>query len=291
MHDAPPPSPDPQPDGPVGAAPESVDTAQAVAPETAEAVAPEATQAAPAAEQVPPAPSEPAAEEYPSGYAKPYPDPAAQQTYVAPPMTYPGYPGAATAPAPFPGSPEYRQLYGSSPGYPGTMPPPVAYPARRRRWRTWAGAAAAALVAAGAVFGVAALARSHGTGSVGSITDATAKDSIQRFLNALAEQDLETISRNQLCGLYDGITDRRADEAVAKLASAAYRKQYSKTEVTSIDALVPTSDLSAQVLFTMKATPAGSQRGTAERQGIAQVQLVKDQVLTCSYIPHVAMTF
>ena len=49
MHDAPPPSPDPQPDGPVGAAPESVDTAQAVAPETAEAVAPEATQAAPAA--------------------------------------------------------------------------------------------------------------------------------------------------------------------------------------------------------------------------------------------------
>ena len=141
------------------------------------------------------------------------------------------------------------------------------------------------------MFGVAALARSHGTGSVGSITDATAKDSIQRFLNALAEQDLETISRNQLCGLYDGITDRRADEAVAKLASAAYRKQYSKTEVTSIDALVPTSDLSAQVLFTMKATPAGSQRGTAERQGIAQVQLVKDQVLTCSYIPHVAMTF
>ena len=94
-----------------------------------------------------------------------------------------------------------------------------------------------------------------------------------------------------LCGLYDGVKDRRTDDALARMSSDAFQKQFAKADVTSVDTMVFSSANSAQVLFTMKATPAGSQRGTAERQGIAQVQLVKDQVLTCSYIPHVAMTF
>ena len=38
-------------------------------------------------------------------------------------------------------------------------------------------------------------------------------------------------SRNALCGLYDGVRDKRSDQALAKLSSDAFRKQFSQVAV------------------------------------------------------------
>lgn len=56
--------------------------------------------------------------------------------------------------------------------------------------------------------------------------------------------------------MYDGVRDKRSDQALAKLSSDAFRKQFSQVEVTSIDKIVYLSQYQAQALFTMKASPA-----------------------------------
>jgi len=122
------------------------------------------------------------------------------------------------------------------------------------------------------------------------LSTATATSTIQGYLNALMNQDKPTVARHALCGLYDGIKDHSTDLTVANLASDAFRRQFSAAEVTSIDKIVMLSPDQAQVLFTMKATPAGpSLRGArqseTEVQGVAQLLVRGNKSLVCSYLP------
>ncbi|WP_441957252.1 Rv0361 family membrane protein [Mycolicibacterium houstonense] len=175
--------------------------------------------------------------------------------------------------------------------YPGTMPPPVPYPTRRR-WPKVLAVLLAVVALAGVVTVVMVAAR-RGPAAPVVVTDAQAQAAIQEYLNALVEGDDETVARHTLCGLYDGVKERKADLAVAGLASDAFRKQFSHVEVTGIDKNVPWSTTQAQVLFTMKVAPAsGSARGQRpmdeEQQGVAQLLVQRDgkneQVLVCSYV-------
>ena len=118
----------------------------------------------------------------------------------------------------------------------------------------------------------------------GGFSDATAKSAIQNYLDALEHRDTETIARNTLCGIYDAVRDRRSDQALAKLSSDAFRKQFSEAQVTSIDKIVYWSDYQAQVLFSMRVSlrPAAAPRNQV--QGIAQLLSQHNQVLVCSYV-------
>ncbi|CDO06478.1 hypothetical protein BN977_01268 [Mycolicibacterium cosmeticum] len=166
------------------------------------------------------------------------------------------------------------------------LPPPVQYP-KRRRWPLVAAIAAVVLVIA-AVAGIVLVADRDEVRQ--SITAATAKPAIQQFLDALADGDEQTIARHTLCGLYDAVKNRDADLALADMSGDAFRKQYKRVEVTSIDKIVYLSPNQAQVLFSMKGTPATSGRmpssssGDGERQAVAQVLAQDNQVLVCSYV-------
>ena len=188
---------------------------------------------------------------------------------------------------PFPGS------YPANPypvAYPGPLPPPVNYPTSPRRGRAlwWA---LAALAAVGAL--IAAVVLLGGRGSVGGgFSDATAKTAIQGYLTALTDKDTETVARNNACGMYDAVKDRKSDLALARLASDAFSKQFSSAEVTSIDKIVPSSPYQAQVLFTMKVAPTpGSRTAREQQQAMAQLLRQGDQVLVCSYLLRTAAQF
>jgi hypothetical protein len=177
--------------------------------------------------------------------------------------------------------------------YPAALPPPLPYPPGRRRARLITGVsialAAIAGIAATVVLGV----RDDGVAPRGALTPAAAEQAIQNYLNALSDGDVQAISRNMLCGLYDGVTDRRTDDALAKLSSETFRKQFSRADVTSVDTIVFTSETSAQVLFTMKAAPAAGNRSDdgAERQAVAQLMAHGGDLLVCSYVQRTAGTF
>jgi hypothetical protein len=195
---------------------------------------------------------------------------------------YPPYPPVGAEGQPFPGSFPVSPYPG---GYPGALPPPVNYPAppRRRRALWWGLAALAAIgaLAAAAVL----LSGSRPAGGTGSFSDATAKSAIQGYLTALSDRDTETIARNNSCGMYDAIRDRKSDMALAKLASDAFSKQFARAEVTSVDKIVLSSPYQAQVLFTMKVLPGpGSRNAREQQQGMAQLLRQGDQVLVCSYL-------
>ncbi|MBU9765579.1 hypothetical protein FR943_17210 [Mycobacterium sp. TNTM28] len=175
--------------------------------------------------------------------------------------------------------------------YPGTLPPPVPYP-KRRRWPKILAAVLAVAAVAGVLSAVVFAGR-RGPTTPAAVSDAKAQAAIQEYLNALLDGDDETVARHTLCGLYDGVKDRKADLAVAGLAGDAFRKQFSHVEVLSIDKNVPWSTTQAQVLFTMKVAPArASARGKSpadqEQQGVAQLLVQRDgkneQVLVCSYV-------
>ena len=73
---------------------------------------------------------------------------------------------------------------------------------------------------------------------------------------------------------------------LAKLGSDAFRSQYGKATVSSIDKIVMWSPIPvASVLFTMRATPAGRSQGQVERQAIAQLLVQDGKILVCSYLP------
>ena len=84
--------------------------------------------------------------------------------------------------------------------------------------------------------------------------------------------------------LYDGIRDRRSDQALAKLSSDAFRKQFSEVEVTSIDKIVYLSQYQAQALFTMRVSPVAGGPLHGQVQGVAQLLLQRNQILVCSYV-------
>jgi hypothetical protein len=171
--------------------------------------------------------------------------------------------------------------------YPGMLPPPVHYP-RRRRWPRILAVFLTVAVLAAVLIVVIVVGRKP----AGVVSDEQAKAAIQQYLNALMDGDDETIARHTLCGLYDAVKDRKADLAVATLASDAFRKQFSRADVTSIDKVVPWSGTQAQVLFTMRVAQArGQQAPREDAQGVAQLLVAKnakdggdDEVLVCSYV-------
>ena len=176
--------------------------------------------------------------------------------------------------------------------YPGMLPPPVQYP-KKRRWPFVAGALAAVVVIAALVAAIVLATRSGNEASSGALTDASAKAAIQEYLNAMTDGDDETVARHTLCGLFDAVKERRSDLALASLSSDAFRKQYGRAEVLSIDKMVMWSPHQAQVLFTMQVQPAtGSRRGQprteGEQQAVAQVLSQDNEVLVCSYLPRTA---
>jgi hypothetical protein len=197
---------------------------------------------------------------------------------------------------PIPTSPAYRlpgQAVDAAPpsaAYPGPLPPPLPYPKPRRR-RLFVGAAVVLLlvaaVTAAIVYG------SHGgpTTEAGAFSDATAKAAIQNYLDALQHRDTETIARNTLCGIYDAVRDRRTDQALAKLSSDAFRKQFSEAQVTTIDKIVYWSNYQAQVLFSMRVQPSTGSETRSQVQGIAQLLSQHNQVLVCSYVQRTAGTY
>ena len=196
---------------------------------------------------------------------------------------YPPYPpvgnqGQPGIPQPYPGEPLPYPT-----GYPGPLPPPVGYPAQQKRGRgLWWGLGA--LAGVGALVAAALLIGGRSAGGSGGFTDATAKTVIQDYLNALSSADTETIARNNSCGMFDALKERKSDLALARLTSDAVRKQFSKAEVTSIDKIVESSSYQAQVLFTMKVARNSTRSNRDEEQGVAQLLRQGDQVLVCSYL-------
>jgi len=187
--------------------------------------------------------------------------------------------------------------YGAEPypypaGYPGPLPPPVGFStppgSRRVLWWSLLGVALAGVLVAAAL----AIGASRTSSGSAGFSDAASKAAIQNYLTALSDGDTETIAQNNLCGMFDAVTDRKSDLAVARLSSDAFGKQFDRAEVTSIDRIVPTSDYQAQVLFTMRVAPARTTRNSREEeQGVAQLLRQGDQLLVCSYLLRTAGQF
>ncbi len=172
---------------------------------------------------------------------------------------------------------------GSAGGPPRTYPGPPPYPKRRPKRLLIGVLLAIALVAAlttAIVYGV----RTNGANTGSAVSETSAKTAIQSYLNALAHKDIDNIVRNTLCGLYDAVKDKRSDQALAKLSSDAFRKQFSEVNLTSIDKIVYLSPYQAQVLFSMQVTPAAGGPPRGQVQGIAQLLFQRGQILVCSYV-------
>lgn len=187
------------------------------------------------------------------------------------PEPYPAHPTFPTAQAP----PRSE--------YPGMLPPPVPYP-KRRRWRAIAVILMAVVVVAGIAAAIVYGVRSGDRSASNELTSAGAATAIQNYLDAMSNADVETIARNTLCGMYDAVRDKRADQALAKLSSDAFRKQFTRAEVTSIDKMVYWSPNQAQVLFTMRVMLAASGGQNHEEQAVAQLLAQDNLVLVCSYV-------
>jgi hypothetical protein len=206
-----------------------------------------------------------------------------------PPHQGTGASGPYTPPPAY--SPDYPFEAGpAAAAYPGPLPPPVPYP-KRRRGRVIAIVVVTLAVIAGVVAAVVFAVRDHTATQAGVLNSAGAQRAIQGYLDALSHDDLQAISRNMLCGLYDGEKDRRADDALAKLSAEAFQKQFSGAEVTSVDTMVFSSPNSAQVLFTMRVTSAIRGGGAVERQGVAQLLSYHNEILVCSYVLRTAGVF
>jgi hypothetical protein len=171
--------------------------------------------------------------------------------------------------------------------YPGPPPPPhpgpLPYPGPSRRWLFVVAVTVIAVVATlAAVLGYAV----HDVRAARreTITETSAKAAIQGYLNALADRDIDAVARNTLCGIYDGVTDRRTDDAVATMSSDAFHRQFSRAEVTSIDKIVHLSRYQAQALFTMRVTPALGAATQRDVQGVAQLLSTDHRILVCSYL-------
>lgn len=170
--------------------------------------------------------------------------------------------------------------------YPGALPPPLPYPGKPRRRGFLIGGIAVLVVvalAAAAVTIVFALRRDDAANT--TLTPASARTSIQGFLDALSRGDDEEIARHASCGVFDEITDKKADMALANLASDAFRRQFGSAKVTSIDKIVTWSPNQAQVLFTMDVTQTGRSQAQSSRQAVAQLLIQGREVLVCSYLP------
>ena len=197
---------------------------------------------------------------------------------------YPQYSDAALS------QPNYTEPYPSHPipaaasVYPGMLPPPVPYPSRRR-WRLIAVILTVLAVAAGTTTAIVyAVNSGSGDPGGGQLTEAAAKTAIQNYLDALRKGDNETVARNTLCGFYDAVKDKRSDQALARLSSETFRKQFSQADVTSIDKMVFMSPNQAQVLFSMQVVPVARGSRKHQEQAIAEVLSQDDRLLVCQYL-------
>jgi hypothetical protein len=170
--------------------------------------------------------------------------------------------------------------------YAGPPPPaPLApFPRRRSKRRLIIVLALAlavmAVLTVAIVYGV----RTNGANTGRAFSERAAKTAIQGYLDALEHRDIDEIARNALCGMYDGVRDKRSDEALARLSSDAFRKQFSDVEVTSIDKMVYLSQYQAQALFSMRVSPANGGPPRERMQGIAQLLFQRGQIYVCSYL-------
>ncbi len=193
-------------------------------------------------------------------------------------------------PPPYSGQPNLGQPHPAAPyplpaGYPGSLPPPVNYPSPTRGGRAAWWALGALAVIGALVTAVALLGGGRASPPSTAFTDAVAETTIQNYLTALSDADTETVARNNACGMFDAIKDRKSDLALARLASDAFRKQFSRAEVISIDEIVLSSSYQAQVLFTMRVAPGSNSRTAKDtEQGVAQILRQNDQMLVCSYL-------
>jgi hypothetical protein len=143
-----------------------------------------------------------------------------------------------------------------------------------------AGIALVAALTVAIVYGV----RTNGANTGASFSEGSAKAAIQGYLDALEHRDIDVIVRNALCGMYDGVRDKRSDQALAKMSSDAFRKQFSEIELTSIDKIVYLSQYQAQALFTMRVLPATGGTAREDVQGVAQLLFQRGQIEVCSYV-------
>jgi hypothetical protein len=165
----------------------------------------------------------------------------------------------------------------------------VDYPGRPGRRRSGIIALAVLVAVVATVVATIVFTQGRDETATATITDASAKTAIQGYLDALSSGDQEAIARNASCGLYDALKDRKSDMALADLASDAFRRQFKSVEVTSIDKIVVGSPSQAQVLFSMRAVPAGRQQSDIERQGVVQLLAQGRDVLVCSYLLRVGI--
>lgn len=161
---------------------------------------------------------------------------------------------------------------------------PVPYPQRRSKRRIVIGALLALVLAAALTLAITYGVRTNGANTGTSLSDGAAKTAIQEYLNALEHRDIDVIVRNALCGMYDGVRDKRSDQALAKMSSDAFRKQFSEVELTSVDKIVYLSQYQAQALFTMRVTPAVGGPTRDDVQGVAQLLFQRGQIEVCSYV-------
>lgn len=166
--------------------------------------------------------------------------------------------------------------------YAGQPPAPVPYPRSKRRLIVGIVLAIAlvAVLTVAIVYGV----RTNGANTGTTFSEGAAKTAIQGYLDALEHRDIDEIARNALCGLYDGVQDKRSDQALAKLSSDAFRKQFSEVQLTSIDKIVYLSQYQAQALFTMRVSPVSGGPMHGQVQGIAQLLFQRGQIMVCSYV-------
>jgi len=161
---------------------------------------------------------------------------------------------------------------------------PMPYPQRRSKRRLVIGVLLAVALAAALTLAITYGVRTNGANTGTSLSEGAAKTAIQQYLDALEHRDIDVIVRNALCGMYDGVRDKRSDQALAKMSSDAFRKQFSEVELTSIDKIVYLSQYQAQALFTMRVSPAAGGPARGDVQGVAQLLFQRGQIEVCSYV-------
>jgi hypothetical protein len=197
----------------------------------------------------------------------------------------PNHSVGANGPTPYAESPPLEFPTESPAGAPGFGPaaPNPAPPRKSRRGLIIGMLVALALAGAmtmAIVYGV----RTNGANTGAAFSEASAKTAIQGYLDALEHRDTDGIVRNALCGMYDAVHDKRSDQALAKMGSEAFRRQFSQVELTSIDKIVYLSQYQAQALFTMQVSPATGGPMHGQVQGVAQLLFQRGQILVCSYV-------
>jgi len=163
-------------------------------------------------------------------------------------------------------------------------PSPAPAPTRKSRRGLIVGLLAVVAVAAAMTMAIVYGVRTNGANTGAAFSEASAKTAIQGYLDDLDRRDIDGIVRNALCGMYDGVRDKRSDQALAKLGSDAFRRQFSAVELTSIDKIVYLSQYQAQALFTMQVSPATGGPMHGQVQGVAQLLFQRGQILVCSYV-------